>query len=262
VTTAPVFSAPDFFLVSGFTAKQQRSPFAPSCPARYCARHLISMLVCAPCLRAISLTAAPVRSTSCTIRAFSPTDHFRRPRFPAAPTRRPPPSVLILAICATPYVLATTGSSSSSREAPIHGPRPHGYPPDEPRHLAPTLNESAPLARITSRSRSHSSLQRAGTGTGNTILCGISRYPPGHSRRSIRFPSRRLSPWNARVNQPDLSRDVTNAGKAPAADGLATQVPEPALDQIQPTGAGGNFFNPATDLVPVRPRRVQGTRWL
>ena len=60
-----------------------------------------------------------------------------------------------------------------------------------------TPNESAPLARITSPSRSHSSLQRAGTGTGNPILCSISRYPPGHSRRSIRFPSRRLSPWNS-----------------------------------------------------------------
>ena len=41
--------------------------------------------------------------------------------------RRSPFAALILAICATPYVLATTGSSSSSREAPIHGPRPHAY---------------------------------------------------------------------------------------------------------------------------------------
>ena len=85
------------------------------------------MLVCAPYRRATPLTAAPVRSSSRTICTFSPTDHFRRPRFPAAPIRRSPSAALILAICATPYVLATTGSSSSSREAPIHGPRPHGY---------------------------------------------------------------------------------------------------------------------------------------
>ena len=60
-------------------------------------------------------------------RTFSATDHFGRPRVPAAATCRAPPTVLLLAICVIPYVLATTGSSSSTREGPIHGPRPHGY---------------------------------------------------------------------------------------------------------------------------------------
>ena len=77
-------------------------PGVSSCPARYCARHLVSMLVCAPCPRATSLTVAPVRSTSCTIRIFSATGHSRRVRFPAGPICRSPPSALILVICATP----------------------------------------------------------------------------------------------------------------------------------------------------------------
>ena len=53
-------------------------------------------------------------------------------------------------------------------------------------------------ARITSRSRS--SLQRAGTGTGNALF---SRYPAIRPERGaaqtarIHFPSRRLSPWNS-----------------------------------------------------------------
>lgn len=81
--------------------------------------------------------------------------------------------------------------------------------------LATTPNESAPLARITSRSRSHSSPQRTGTGTGNAILPGISQAagnvsplkpPESASHHAACLPGR------ARVNQPDLSWVVRHIG--------------------------------------------------
>ena len=81
---------------------------APNAPARYCPRQRFTMLMC----------------TSC-----------RRARSCAAPLRLSAPAVF-LAICVTPYVLATTSSSSSSREAPIHGPPPHD--PRASRPDAPT----------------------------------------------------------------------------------------------------------------------------
>ena len=43
-----------------------------------------------------------MRAISRTIRTFSATVQRRRARFLTAPTRRPPPSALILAICPTP----------------------------------------------------------------------------------------------------------------------------------------------------------------
>ena len=60
------------------------------------------MLTCAPCRRPISRIPAPVRAISRTIRTFSATVQRRRSRFLTAPTRRPTPSALILAICPTP----------------------------------------------------------------------------------------------------------------------------------------------------------------